>query len=246
MTTKLSVNVNKFALLRNSRGNDYPNVVAMARRAIEAGVHGITVHPRPDQRHVRYSDVPELSKLVRSYPGVEFNIEGNPIPEFLDLVLEVGPHQCTLVPDAGDQLTSDHGWILGGERTALAGKVRVLSEAGIRVSLFMDPIAAEIEHVPSVGAERIELYTETYARAHGTEQEDAVFGRFRNAASRAQDLGLGVNAGHDLNLTNLGPFLAIPGILEVSIGHAIVVESFDYGYEATLGKYLSIVGNGSR
>ena len=239
--TKLSVNVNKFALLRNSRDTDYPNLCDMSRRAIGAGAHGITVHPRPDQRHIRYSDVARLAELTAQHPGVEFNIEGNPVRDFIEIVLKVPPDQCTLVPDDPDQLTSDHGWDLRRDAARLAPVIRDLQQAGVRVSLFMDPAPDQINLVPSTGAERIELYTEPYARAFGTADEDEVWERFAKAASHAETLGLGVNAGHDLNLQNLPRFLKIPGILEVSIGHAIVVESFDYGFEETLRRYLEIV-----
>ncbi len=241
MTTKLSVNVNKFALIRNSRDTDYPNLAHMAERAIAAGVHGITVHPRPDQRHIRYSDVHELSALTARHPDVEFNIEGNPIPDFLRIVKDVRPDQCTLVPDDPNQLTSDHGWDLAKDGDPLAFVVSDLQETGIRVSLFMDPVAEQIDRVKTVGAERIELYTEPYARAFGTSDEDTVWSRFDAAAAHAESLGLGVNAGHDLNLENLPRFLTIKSILEVSIGHAIVVESFDHGFEGTLARYLEIV-----
>jgi pyridoxine 5-phosphate synthase len=240
--TRLSVNVNKFALLRNSRDTDYPNLETMARRAIAAGVHGITVHPRPDQRHIRYSDVPVLGALTAKHDGVEFNIEGNPTPEFLDLVEQARPDQATLVPDDPGQLTSDHGWNMDSSVESLGPVVDRLKNAGIRVSLFMDPSTEWIDRVPDVGADRIELYTEPYARAFGTSEAGTTWDRFRAAADHARSIGLGVNAGHDLNLDNLGRFLEIEGVLEVSIGHAIVVESFDYGFEGTLERYLKLVG----
>ncbi len=239
--TKLSVNVNKIALLRNSRDTDYPNVGSMAERAIAAGAHGITVHPRPDQRHIRYSDVHELSELTGRHPGIEFNVEGNPIPEFLKIVGEVRPDQCTLVPDDPNQLTSDHGWNLTQDGHRLLPIVNDLQSAGIRVSLFMDPVREQIDRVVEIGAERIELYTEPYARAFGTGDEDAVWNRFSQAALHADSLGIGVNAGHDLNLRNLPKFLTIRPIQEVSIGHAIIVESLDHGFEPTLARYLKIV-----
>ena len=239
--TKLSVNVNKIALIRNSRDTDYPNVSNMARRAIAAGAHGITVHPRPDQRHIRYSDVHELSALTGRHPDVEFNIEGNPIPDFLKIVKDVRPDQCTLVPDDPNQLTSDHGWNLEKDSESLRSIVSDLQSAGIRVSLFMDPVREQIGRVKHVGAERIELYTEPYAHAFGTSDEDAVWKSFSEAALHAESLEIGVNAGHDLNLQNLPKFLTIKPILEVSIGHAIVVESFDHGFEGTLGRYLEII-----
>jgi pyridoxine 5-phosphate synthase len=239
--TKLSVNLNKFALIRNSRDTDNPNVCGMALRAIQAGVHGITVHPRPDQRHTRYSDVEDLSRLTGSHPDVEFNVEGNPGADFLEIVGRTRPDQCTLVPDAPDQLTSDHGWDLDQDAEKAKPVVKQLQDLGIRVSLFMDPVAEQIDIARSIGADRVELYTEPYARAFGTDAEDEVWGRFETAASHATSIGLGVNAGHDLNLRNLPRFLTIPGILEVSIGHAIVVESFDHGLEDTIRRYLEIV-----
>jgi pyridoxine 5-phosphate synthase len=238
--TKLSVNVNKFALLRNSRDTDYPNLRRMASRAIAAGAHGITVHPRPDQRHVRYADVPVLGDLVAEHPEVEYNIEGNPTPEFVRLVVDVAPDQVTLVPDDPGQLTSDHGWNLENSLRSLVPVIDEFHEHGIRVSLFMDPAPDAIARVSETGADRIELYTESYARAFGTDREDAVWEGFRRSAARATECGLGVNAGHDLNLQNLGRFLEVDGVLEVSIGHAIVVESFDYGFEETLRRYLGI------
>ncbi len=239
--TKLSVNLNKFALLRNARGTDFPNLIKMARRTIAAGVHGITVHPRPDQRHVKYSDVYDLSQLLDEHRTVEFNIEGNPIPRFVDIAREVKPTQCTLVPDATEQLTSDHGWNLHEDRERLHPIIQDLRADGIRVSLFMDTELEQIDIARAIGADRVELYTEQYARAFGTRSQEEVYDRFRSAAAHAQSSGLGVNAGHDLNLENLGFFLSIPGILEVSIGHAIVVESFDHGYEGTLRRYLEII-----
>lgn len=239
--TCLSVNVNKFALLRNSRDTNYPDLETMAERAILAGVHGITVHPRPDERHIRQSDIAPLRALTTRY-GVEFNIEGNPTPAFLGLVAAHPPEQCTLVPDARDQLTSDHGWDLAEHGESLGPIIRELRQQGIRVSLFMDPEPEGMERARAAGADRIELYTEPYARAFGTAREDPVWSRFDQAARHAASLGLGVNAGHDLNLRNLGPFLRIGPILEVSIGHAILVESFDFGYEETLKRYLAIVG----
>ena len=199
------------------------------------------MHPRPDQRHIRYSDVYELSELTGRHPDVEFNIEGNPIPDFLKIVRQVRPDQCTLVPDDPNQLTSDHGWNLEKDGDNLVSIVNELQSAGIRVSLFMDPVTEQIDRVKEVGAERIELYTEPYARAFETPDEAAVWERFAQAALHAESLGIGVNAGHDLNLKNLPKFLTIKPILEVSIGHAIVVESFDHGFEGTLARYLKIV-----
>lgn len=240
--TRFSVNLNKFALLRNSRGGNRPDVLAMARRCIAAGVHGITVHPRPDERHTRYADVRALAALVSEHTGVEFNVEGNPVERFVELVLEAHPHQVTLVPDAEDQLTSDHGWDALAHEAALRPLVERFRAAGIRTSLFLDPVVTQVEAAARTGTDRIELYTEPYAEAFGGERQNAVLAEFAAAARRAHQLGLGVNAGHDLDLGNLSTFLAtVPDVLEVSIGHAVVCESFDFGLESTLARYLGIV-----
>ena len=241
MMTQLSVNLNKFALLRNSRGRDYPNVVQMGNRCLEAGVHGITIHPRPDQRHAKYSDAADLNALIQQYPDRELNIEGNPIPPFLDCVLLTKPHQCTLVPDDPDQLTSDHGWDLRKEGERLIPIIRELQQEGIRVSLFMDPIPEQIILAPQIGTDRIELYTEAYAQAYEAGKTESVLAIYQQAAVKAQEMGIGVNAGHDLSLQNLAFFLQIPQVLEVSIGHALVVESFDHGLEGTITRYLKII-----
>jgi len=242
--TTLSVNLNKFALVRNSRGSEMPLVTTIARRCIQAGCRGITVHPRPDQRHATYHDVEELTALCREFPGIESNIEGNPIPRFMEQVLKTKPDQCTLVPDAANQLTSDHGWDLQKDTTELAGIIDALRKAGIRVSLFLDPNPlANIDKAWDLGADRIELYTESYAAAFERHQHELVISDFQKAAAYAQSLGLGVNAGHDLNLHNLPFFLcSIPGILEVSIGHALVCDAWDFGLEETVRRYVKIVG----
>jgi pyridoxine 5-phosphate synthase len=241
--TKFSVNLNKFALLRNSRGGNLPDVAAIARRCIAGGVQGITVHPRPDERHARASDVRQLAGLTREGGGVEFNVEGHPTERYLDLVSETHPDQATLVPDAPEQLTSDHGWNAVAEAERLASVVRRLKAEGIRVSLFLDPDLVQVEAAARTGADRIELYTEAYASAFGTARAGAVLDGYAAAARRAQALGLGVNAGHDLNLRNLGPFLAaVPDVLEVSIGHAFVCEAFDHTLEGTIERYLAITG----
>ncbi|MBD3318215.1 MAG: pyridoxine 5'-phosphate synthase [Chitinivibrionales bacterium] len=240
--TKLSVNVNKFALLRNSRDGDIPNVLLMAKRCVEAGAHGITVHPRPDERHIRYTDAVEIGAYVDSLSAVEFNIEGNPTPRFLELVHKVKPDQCTLVPDSPEQLTSDHGWDLECEGERLTAVVRELRAAGIRASLFMDPVVERIALAPATGAERIELYTEAYAKAFAGGDYEAVLRRYKEAADFGAAKGLEINAGHDLNLRNLRPFLdALRTVREVSIGHALVVEAFDYGLEETVRRYVDIV-----
>lgn len=241
METVLSVNLNKIALLRNARGRDFPNIASFATKAIECGAGGITLHPRPDQRHARNSDAFEMKELVSGHGGVELNIEGNPAPAFMDLVLEVVPHQCTLVPDAPDQVTSDHGWDLEKERGKLIPIIDRLRSAGIRVSLFMDPVPAQIALAEGLGAERIELYTEEYAETYSSPGHDAVLEKYREAALRAHGLRLELNAGHDLNLENLGTFLTIDGIREVSIGHAIVVESLEFGFAETIRKYMEII-----
>ncbi len=240
--TRLSVNLNKVALLRNTRDLELPSVVRMARICVEAGAQGITVHPRPDHRHIRPGDVYELASLLT----VELNIEGNPFPEWLRIVREVRPAQATLVPDSPEARTSDRGHRLvsAGVLTDEARRVRdVVSELralGIRTSLFMEPELEQIEAVPVVGADRVELYTEPYARAYGTEAEGEALGRYARAAARAQELGLGVNAGHDLSLENLARFLEIPGILEVSIGHALTADALERGFPAAVRAYLAI------
>ena len=239
--TKLSVNLNKIALIRNSRGSDFPKLLDFARLCIKAGAHGLTIHPRPDQRHARYDDVYELAKLVQEHPQVELNIEGYPADRFLEVVLEARPTQCTLVPDEPGQLTSDHGWDVIKHHQRLQEYVQQLREAGIRSSLFVDPDVEQIQAMEKTTTDRIELYTESYAKAFGTGEEDEVLQKFKLAAEAAQAIGLGVNAGHDLNQENLGRFLSIPGILEVSIGHALTVESLIDGFEATIRNYLAII-----
>lgn len=238
--TLLSVNVNKIALLRNSRGRDYPAVIDFVDTVVRLGARGITVHPRPDERHVRRSDVFAIRDFVKLHPGVEFNIEGYPSPDFMALVLEVKPHQCTLVPDAPEQLTSDHGWDVPANEALLRETLDQLRQAKIRSSLFLDPEPSLIEGVKAVGADRIELYTEDYASHFGLESEGGVWQRYADTAAAATAAGLGVNAGHDLNLENLPRFLEIPDIAEVSIGHALVVECLYQGVPAVIEKYLEI------
>jgi pyridoxine 5-phosphate synthase len=234
----LSVNLNKVALLRNQRDIDIPNVLEAARACIEAGAQGITLHPRPDERHTRYSDVIEMKAAIE----VELNIEGNPFPRFMDLIRGVVPAQCTLVPDAPDQNTSDHGWDLARDRDFLVPLVKEMKDLGIRVSLFMDPVPEQMPLAKEIGADRVELYTEPYARAFREgrgEQEAEIYRRAADAATRA---GLGLNAGHDLSLENLGFFLeSVPGILEVSIGHALTAEALWHGWDLTIKKYLEIL-----
>jgi pyridoxine 5-phosphate synthase len=236
--TALSVNVNKVALLRNSRHLDIPNVVALSRIALEAGAQGITVHPRPDQRHIRTHDVHDLAALMRQWPHAEYNIEGNPSHNLMQFVRALRPHQCTLVPDSEEQFTSDHGYNLPTDSAALRPLVSELRVLGVRVSLFMDPLPDAMRHAAELGADRVELYTEPYAQAHGTPQQAEVLARYAAAARAAQAVGLGVNAGHDLNRQNLTEFLrAVPAVLEVSIGHALIADALELGMAATVREY---------
>jgi pyridoxine 5-phosphate synthase len=243
MGTKLSVNLNKVALLRNARTIGIPSVVRAAEICIEAGAHGITVHPRPDERHIRQKDVFELAQLLRAAPEVEFNIEGNPFPEFMELVLKVKPTQCTLVPDSPEAFTSDHGWDLkGAEAERLQPLIGELKREGIRTSLFMETDLEQIGLARAVGADRVELYTEPYAEsfARGGEVEQTLE-KFRHAAEKAQSLWLGVNAGHDLNLKNLGLFCTIQNIMEVSIGHALISDALEMGLGPAVRAYLQLL-----
>jgi pyridoxine 5-phosphate synthase len=238
--TVLSVNLNKIALLRNARDIGIPSVIDSARTCIEAGAQGITVHPRPDQRHIRPADVYELADMLT----VEFNIEGNPFhgkegdyPGFIPLVKEIGPAQCTLVPDNPSQKTSDHGWDLKKDKGRLRPIIEDLKSLGIRVSLFMDPDMDQIRLAPETGTDRIELYTEEYARMYQTEKAGECFQKYSIAVNLAQELGLGLNAGHDLNLLNLKKFCSIPGILEVSIGHALISDALNMGLANAVKAY---------
>ena len=238
--TNLSVNLNKVALIRNTRNIGIPSIVKMAQICIDAGAKGITVHPRPDQRHIRPGDVYDLQQIVTP---VEFNIEGNPLEvSFMEIVRRVKPTQCTLVPDAPDTFTSDSGWDLTKDKQRLIPIIKELQSLGSRVSLFMDADVEQISHVPDTGAERIELYTEPYATAYRENQDlEATWQKFADAARKAQELGLGVNAGHDLNLNNLGKFCTIPNILEVSIGHALTAEALEMGFAQTVKEYIKIL-----
>ena len=236
--TNLSVNLNKVALLRNTRNLEIPSVTRAAATCIEAGAHGITVHPRPDQRHIRPADVYALAEMMT----VELNIEGNPFqPPFMEMVRQFKPTQCTLVPDAPDTFTSDHGWNLAEDEQRLSPIIQELRDLGVRVSLFMDPDLAQIQRAREIGAERIELYTEPYAAAFQKGDVEPVFQQYAIAAQTAQALGLGVNAGHDLNLQNLGKFCSIPGILEVSIGHALIADALEMGLSTAVKAYLQVL-----
>lgn len=236
--THLSVNLNKIGLLRNSRGRDYPNMVEVAKKTLELGAFGITIHPRPDQRHATYQDARDLNALLANYPGKELNIEGFPDQTFIDVVLEVVPEQCTLVPDDPNQLTSDHGWNLGRDSETLVPIIQKMQAAGIRVCLFMDPDASAMKMAKDTGADRVELYTEAYANAYGTEEVENVLADYNSAAQAAVDAGLEVNAGHDLDLENVKALCDSGLITEVSIGHALTVESLDLGWNNVVKAYL--------
>jgi pyridoxine 5-phosphate synthase len=236
--TALSVNVNKIASLRNTRHLGIPDVVALSRTALEAGAQGITVHPRPDERHIRAQDVHDLAALMKQWPEAEYNIEGNPFHNLMDFVRAVRPHQCTFVPDSEGQFTSDHGWSFPADLERLKPLVAEAQALGVRVSLFMDPLPEAMGGARATGAERVELYTESYAGAHGTAMQAEVLGRFAAAADAALAAGLEINAGHDLNRANLTDFLrGVPGVLEVSIGHALVADALELGIAETVRAY---------
>ena len=242
VTTALSVNVNKVALLRNTRALEVPSVVRMATIALESGAAGITVHPRPDARHIRADDVTDLAALMKGWPGAEYNIEGNPFHNLMDFVREVRPHQATFVPDDVAQSTSDHGWNLRDDLPRLRPLIDEARSLGVRVSLFVDPGVADLALAADAAVERIELYTESYARAFGTPDQNRVVESFARTAQEARSLGLGINAGHDLNRDNLTTFLrAVDGVVEVSIGHALVADALEFGMAATVRAYLAAI-----
>jgi pyridoxine 5-phosphate synthase len=242
--TKLSVNVNKIALLRNTRALGIPDVGKFARIALDAGAHGITIHPRPDGRHVRADDVSRLATLVREYPGREFNIEGNPFHNLMDFVRATRPDQCTLVPDESGQFTSDHGWDIAKDGDRLRPIIDELRSLGVRSSLFMDPVPEAMAAVKALGADRIELYTEPYAANFAQPAGRTTLDAYVATASTATAAGLGINAGHDLNLANLPDFVtAIPALLEVSIGHALVADALEFGLAKTVQLYLNAIGH---
>lgn len=238
----LSVNVNKVALLRNTRHLGIPSVVRAATLALEAGAQGITVHPRPDERHIRAHDVHDLAALLRAWPGAEYNIEGNPLHNLMDFVRALRPQQATFVPDSEGQFTSDHGWDPAADGPRLRPLIDECHALGVRVSLFMDADAAAMAGARAVGADRVELYTEPYAAAHGTPLQGQALARFADAARAAQAAGLAVNAGHDLNQLNLTDFLrAVPGVVEVSIGHALIADALEAGLGQTVRAYLRCI-----
>ena len=236
--TKLSVNINKIATLRNARGGNMPNLLQVAADIQRFGAEGITIHPRPDERHIRYNDATELLQVVTT----EYNIEGNPIPKFIDLVLQVYPTQVTLVPDAEDAITSNAGWDTVKHRAFLTEVIKEFKRNGIRTSVFVDPIEAMVGGAAEVGADRVELYTEGYAREYALGNPSSI-GDYIKAALEAERVGLGLNAGHDLSLDNLKYFNDnIPNLLEVSIGHALICESLYLGLENVIQLYLRRLG----
>jgi len=240
--TSLSVNLNKIALVRNTRTLGIPSVTRFATIALEAGADGITVHPRPDGRHVRGEDVHELATLLAGWPAAEFNIEGNPFHQLMGYVRQVRPQQCTFVPDETGAFTSDHGWDLARDGDRLRPLIEEAHALGVRVSLFMDAEPQSMKAARKVGADRVELYTEPYALAFGEAAQGQMLARYRAAAEAAQAVGLGVNAGHDLNRDNLPTFLtAVPGVLEVSIGHALTADALEFGMAATVRMYVAAI-----
>jgi len=240
--TALSVNLNKVALVRNTRHLGIPSVTRAAELCLQAGAAGITVHPRPDERHIRAGDVGDLAALLKQWPQAEFNIEGNPFHNLMEHVREFRPHQATFVPDSEGQFTSDHGWSFPQDAGRLKPLIDEAHALGVRVSLFMDPIPEAMAAARAIGADRVELYTETWARAFGTPDEARVLAQFADTARAALAVGLGLNAGHDLSRDNLSTFLrGVPGVLEVSIGHALIADALELGYEATVRDYLRCI-----
>ncbi len=237
--TALSINLNKVALVRNTRHLDIPSVTRAARLCLEAGAQGITVHPRPDERHIRPGDVEKLAGVIATWPVKrEYNIEGNPFQNLMTYVRQYRPHQATFVPDGEDQFTSDHGWNFPQDAERLKPLIDECKALGVRVSLFMDPIPEQMAAAKAVGADRVELYTEPYAAAFGTPEQGTQLARYVAAAKAAQAVGLGVNAGHDLSLRNLTPFVThVPQVLEVSIGHAFVTDALEMGYAEAVRAY---------
>jgi pyridoxine 5-phosphate synthase len=245
--TALSVNVNKVALLRNTRHLDIPSVTRAAQLCLKAGAAGITVHPRPDERHIRKNDVFEVAELMRLWPAREYNIEGNPLHNLMDFVRALAesgmrPHQATFVPDSQAQATSDHGWSFPQDAAQIKPLIDECHKLGVRVSLFMDPIPEQMVLAKAVGADRVELYTETWASSWGTTQQAQVLAQFTATAQAALAVGLGINAGHDLNRDNLTAFLkAVPGITEVSIGHALIADALELGYTSAVQSYQACI-----
>ena len=243
-TTALSVNLNKVALVRNTRHLGIPSVTRAATLCLQAGAHGITVHPRPDERHIRTQDVHDLAELLKAWPDREYNIEGNPFHNLMGFVRAVRPHQVTFVPDSEGQFTSDHGWNFPADAERLRPLIAEAQALGARVSLFMDADPDQMAGAKAVGADRVELYTEPYAAAWHTPQRNAQLKRFSAAAQAALGAGMGVNAGHDLSRENLTAFVrALPGLSEVSIGHALIADALELGYSATIADYLRCIAD---
>ena len=241
-STHLSVNLNKVALIRNTRHLGIPSLIRAANQCLEAGASGITLHPRPDERHIRPHDVADIAAMMKDWPAKELNIEGNPLQNLMGFVRKYQPHQATFVPDSEGQFTSDHGWSPEHDSTKLRPLIAEAKALGVRVSLFMDAEASSMAWAKSVGADRVELYTEPYAAAWGSAQQSAQLKRFADAAQAAIDAGLQVNAGHDLNLDNLTAFIQqVPGVQEVSIGHALIADALEMGYRETVKAYLSCI-----
>ena len=241
-STHLSVNLNKVALIRNTRHLGIPSLIRAANQCLEAGASGITLHPRPDERHIRPHDVADIAAMMKDWPAKELNIEGNPLQNLMGFVRKYQPNQATFVPDSEGQFTSDHGWSPEHDSTKLRPLIAEAKALGVRVSLFMDAEASSMAWAKSVGADRVELYTEPYAAAWGTPQQSAQLKRFADAAQAAIDAGLQVNAGHDLNLANLTAFVQqVPGVQEVSIGHALIADALEMGYSETVKAYLRCI-----
>ena len=242
MKTALSVNLNKVALVRNTRHLGIPSLIRAANQCLQAGANGITVHPRPDERHIRAQDVFDLADVLKAWPDREYNLEGNPFHNLMDFVRRVRPHQATFVPDSEGQFTSDHGWSFPLDAERLRPLIAECQALGVRVSVFMDPEPAQMALARAEGADRVELYTEPYAAAWGGAAQGEQLRRYAAAARAALDAGLGVNAGHDLNRDNLADFLrAVPGVAEVSIGHALIADALELGYARTVAGYLACI-----
>jgi pyridoxine 5-phosphate synthase len=243
--TALSVNINKVALVRNTRHLGIPSVTRAALLCLQAGAQGITIHPRPDERHIRASDVHELAALMQQWPAAEFNIEGNPTQNLMDFIRQTRPHQATFVPDSEDQFTSDHGWSFPQDAERLRPLIAECKQLGVRVSLFMDPIPEQMAAAKAVGADRVELYTEPYAAAWGKPEAAQQLQAYAAAAQAALDAGLQVNSGHDLSRDNLPAFVAqVPGLAEVSIGHALIADALELGYAETVKAYQACIDAG--
>ena len=240
--TKLSVNLNKVALIRNSRGRNNPNILEFVKIAIDSGADGVTLHPRPDARHATEKDVDSIKNFLVNFPDIELNIEGNPFHNLLPIVKNIHPTQCTFVPDEIGAITSTKGWDLGKSAYKLSPEIIQLKKVGVRVSLFMNPLPLQIKLAKKCGADRIELYTEPFAKSINTSDCKDIIKNYKTSGAAATDCGLGINAGHDLNQENLGFFLeSVKNVEEVSIGHALIVDSLRDGFSKTIAKYKKII-----